>query len=286
MNKRLLALAATTILAAPVLTTSAVSAAVPSGLHVDFSGETTGAKANGYATTGAPDLHFYDTLGSNLYVADYGSQSHGVGIEAGPDDSSALEIRLTNPANSISMAFGNDDPSVADATDQARLEAFRGATKVGQTLVNVNADDDMNQTIGFKGKLFNRVVFQYVDAAENPLDLIEVVDDVAVGPLCTIVGSPGNDHLTGTAGSDVICGDTGSDTIDAQGGDDLVFAGPGNDAVHGRSGNDQIVGGDGADKLYGDAGNDLLDGAKKHDTCVGGTGHDSGVSCEVRRTIP
>ncbi len=286
MNKRYLAVAAAGLFAAPLLTVSSVSAAVPVGQTVDFSGESTGAKANGYATAANPDVHFYDTLGSNLNVFDYSPQSHGKGLGVNGDDTSALEIRLTNPANQISMGFGNDDNSVANATDQAKLVAYRGATQVGETLKNVNANDLMDQTISFKGKLFNRVTFQYVDAAENPLNLIEIVDDINVGPLCTIVGTPGNDVLAGTAGSDVICGDTGNDTINAGGGDDLVFSGPGQDKTHGGQGNDQVVGGDGADQLFGDAGSDLVNGAKKRDHCAGGPGHDTAISCEVKVGFP
>ena len=109
MNKRHLAVAAAGLFAAPLLTVSSVSAAVPVGQTVDFSGESTGAKANGYATAANPDVHFYDTLGSNLNVFDYSPQSHGNGLGVNGDDTSALEIRLTNPANQISMGFGNDD---------------------------------------------------------------------------------------------------------------------------------------------------------------------------------
>ena len=66
----------------------------------------------------------------------------------------------------------------------------------------------MDQRISFKNKLFNRVVFQYVDAAEDPIDLIEVIDDVEVGPLCTVARhDEQRPHLNGTSGSDVICGD-------------------------------------------------------------------------------
>lgn len=286
MDKRYLAVAAAGLFAAPLLSFSSASAAVPTGQTVDFTGVAAGAKANDYTTPGNPDVHFYDTIGSNLDVFDYGVQSHGLAIAVNNDDTSALEIRLTNPANQISMSFGNDDASVVNATDQARLVAYRGATQVGQTLKNVNANDLMDQSISFKGKLFNRVTFQYVNAAENPVNLIEIVDDVAVGPLCTIVGSPGNDVLAGTAGSDVICADTGDDTVNASSGDDLVFAGPGHDKVHGGLGNDQLIGGDGPDDVFGDAGNDLVNGANKKDHCAGGPGFDAAVSCEVKVGFP
>jgi len=286
MNKRFFAASAAAIfVAAPLLAASTVSAAVPPDLLVNFTGEG-GAKPNGYATAAQPDVHFYDTVGANLSVADYGSQSHGAGIGSFPDDASRLEIRLANPSTAITLSFGNDDPSVVDATDQARLTAYRGATKVGQSLKNVNANDVMDQTITFKNKLFNRVVFDYVDAAENPINLIEIIDDVQVNPLCTIVGTENNDHLNGTPGSDVICGDTGVDVIKGLGGDDLIYSGAGNDTARGGQGNDNVNGGPGKDKLYGDAGLDRLHGGEQKDKCVGGSGADVGLLCEVKIGIP
>lgn len=286
MNKPLAAAAALVMLGSPILlATGPASAAVPSDLTVDFTGETTQYVPNGYSTAGTPQVKFYDTAGSgNLYVADYGAQSHGVGIAS---MAGATEIRLTNPSTHISLAFGDDDPGWLDATAQARLTAYRGATKVGQTLKNVNANDAMDQTISFQNKLFNRVVFEYVDAAEVPVpNLPEVVDDVQVGALCTIIGTANNDTLTGTAGSDVICGDTGVDRIHGLGGDDLILSGGGADIAHGDAGNDKVNGGDQRDQVYGDGGHDVLSGGKKKDTCVGGAGHDSASTCEVKRSIP
>jgi Ca2+-binding RTX toxin-like protein len=286
MNKPLVAVAALAMLGSPILlAVGPASAAVPSDLTVDFTGEPAAWVANGYSTASSPDVKFYDTGGSgNLLVTDYGNQSHGQAIAS---FSGATEIRLTNPSTHISLAFGDDDPGFLDGTAQARLIAYRGATKVGQTLKNVNANDVMDQTISFQNKLFNRVVFEYVDAAEVPVpNLPEIVDDVQVGALCTIVGTANNDTLTGTAGSDVICGDTGVDRIRGLGGDDLILSGGGADIAHGDGGNDKVNGGDQRDRIFGDAGNDVLGGGKKKDTCVGGAGHDSGSTCEVKRSIP
>jgi RTX calcium-binding nonapeptide repeat (4 copies) len=77
-----------------------------------------------------------------------------------------------------------------------------------------------------------------------------------------IVGSPGNDSLTG---SDKV------NHIDGRGG---------NDVLKGGAGNDSVDGGEGSDKLYGENGDDNLDaqhgtaqedhgGPGEHDTCVG-----------------
>lgn len=272
--------------AAALLVPAPAQAAVAGPIVIDFTAETTGAKPNGYATAAAPEVLFYDTLGADLLVYDAGGESNGLALGTFSDDTSALEIRLASPSNSISMGFGNDDPNVADVTDQAQLTAYRGATQVGQVLVNVNADDAMNQTISFSGALFNRVQFQYVDAAQAALNLIEVVDDIKIGPLCTIVGTSGNNRLTGTPGNDVICADAGIDTVNGRGGDDLIYGGAGADTVNGGAGNDKIYGGGSRDKLYGGDGRDYLDGGVQRDSCDGGRGRDKGVSCEVKTRIP
>ena len=102
---------------------------------MDFTGETAGNKANGYATAAAPDVHFYDTVGAaDLRLADYGAQSNGLAIAAFPDDGSNIEIRLDEPDHLDVPGVRQRRPGVVDATDQARLTAYRGATKVGQSL--------------------------------------------------------------------------------------------------------------------------------------------------------
>jgi len=281
----------------------AADAAVPGPFVVDFTGETPGAVPNGYATAANPGVLFFDTSGADLRIYD-NVETHGPGMLALSDDASALEIRLAGPTRSIRLAFGNDDPFVADVTDQAQLTLFRGAVQVGQVTKNVNANDLMDQTIGFTGKLFNRVQFQYVDAAQAPLALAEVVDDIRFTPLCTVTGSAASNRLTGTPGRDVICAEGGNDIVRGLGGADLIYSGPGNDRVSGGGGGDvifgdngadriaggpgadRIAGGRGADRLVGGGGPDALNGGLQRDTCNGGPARDRGPGCEVKIFIP
>jgi Ca2+-binding RTX toxin-like protein len=190
-------------------------------------------------------------------INDYGVQSHGNAL--GHTAAGALEIRLSGPTTAIRLAFGNDDPAFSDTSDMARLSLFRGTTQVGLVDANFNANDIMDQTIGTSsGPLFNRVTLQYVDAAGVAISLTEIVDDVTINPPCTIVGTPGNNHLKATSGNDVVCGDSGKDVINGRGGDDLVYGGTGKDTLSGGTGKDH---------------------------CDGGKGHDSGKSCEIGSNI-
>jgi hypothetical protein len=287
-SKRVFGVLATSLLAAAVLSPAAPAhAAVPGPVVINFTGETTGAKPNGYSTAAQPNMLFFDTIGANLQVQDFTPQSHGPALVVFGADASAMEIRLPNPTNSIQLAFGNDDPNLSNTTDQAQLTVFRGATQVGQVLVNFNANDVMDQKIAFSGKLFNRAQLSYVDAAQLPLGaLAEIVDDIKLGPICTVVGTSGGNHLNGTAGKDVICADAGADVISGRGGADLIYAGAGNDRVNAGSGGDKVIGGKGRDNLKGSSGPDLLNGGLQRDACDGGTQKDKAISCEVKSHFP
>ena len=70
------------------------------------------------------------------------------------------------------------------------------------------------------------------------------------GKLATIIGTAGNDNLTGTDADDVIVG---------LGGKDKLNGGSGNDTICGFDGADIIVGGPGDDVLLGGRGSDWLE---------------------------
>jgi Ca2+-binding RTX toxin-like protein len=93
--------------------------------------------------------------------------------------------------------------------------------------------------------------------------------DTCMGFTCTIVGTSGNDVLTGTSARDVICGGGGSDTIYGMGGDDVLCGGPGADTIYGGAGDDA---------LEGDSGADYLDGGSGGDTAVFGSAVTADIS--------
>ena len=106
---------------------------------------------------------------------------------------------------------------------------------------------------------------------------------ITVDVTADIVGSAGNDPLTGTDKSERFYGLQGDDLIEANGGDDIVFGftgddeifgGAGNDLLDGEGGNDLINGGAGLDFLYGGGGNDTLQGGDDTDALFGGDDDD------------
>ena len=89
-----------------------------------------------------------------------------------------------------------------------------------------------------------------------------------------VVGSGGNDLITGNARVNVFEGMAGNDTFYGGAGNDELHGGDGNDELHGGSGNDILYGDDGYDQLFGDQGDDLLDGGRGDDTLRGSAGND------------
>jgi Ca2+-binding RTX toxin-like protein len=89
-----------------------------------------------------------------------------------------------------------------------------------------------------------------------------------------IVGSFGDDRITGTQQTDIIIGFSGSDTITGLNGSDIIQGNEGQDKLYGDSGNDILQGGIGSDQLYGGIGNDILAGGGDDDFLVGEEGND------------
>ena len=76
-----------------------------------------------------------------------------------------------------------------------------------------------------------------------------------------IIGTTGNDTLTGSADADTLDGDAGRDNLNGGAGNDTLNGGAGNDTLNGADGNDVFVqdAGGGTDAIDGGAGIDTLD---------------------------
>jgi Ca2+-binding RTX toxin-like protein len=102
-----------------------------------------------------------------------------------------------------------------------------------------------------------------------------------------ILGTPGNDSISGNSEHNELRGGGGNDLLDGAGGNDVLAGdidagptGPGlgyYDNGNNTPGNDTLVGGIGADTLYGGGGDDILDGGSGADSLVGGVGIDTFV---------
>ena len=71
-----------------------------------------------------------------------------------------------------------------------------------------------------------------------------------------VIGTDGNDTITGGDTADIIYGMDGNDLINGGGGADFLHGGRGNDTLYGGDGNDTLIGGEGDNTLEGGGGND------------------------------
>lgn len=117
-------------------------------------------------------------------------------------------------------------------------------------------------------KRWNPGILSFAVLVAVTLALLAPVGHAAAAPACTIVGTPGPDHLRGTPGRDVICGLGGNDTIRGLGGNDVLVGGPGDDALIGGAGSDELIGGPGSDTLEGGPGRDTLVGGPGKNHCL------------------
>ncbi len=185
---------------AAALTAAAPAAAVP--MLIDFEADPVGGKANGFNPIGHPGVHFSDTVGSGLFVGNFGVESGGTkGLAVFNDtDGGILNIAFDLALTFLGLSYGNDDPNFSNAGDLAVLTAYLGAAQVGQVTQVFNRDDIMNQTITIGG-LFDRVTFAYTNPALAPFTggstntgLIEIVDSIEY----EAVPEPGTLLLIGT----------------------------------------------------------------------------------------
>lgn len=153
----------------------------PAATLIDFESDPTGPVPNGWQSIDSADAFFTDSIGADLFVADYGIQSIGQAMAVNPDDASFLIINFTYPMKMVGLDFGNDDPGWTAPGDYAELRTFMAGGMVGSAQVVMNRDDIMNQNIMFSGGCFDTAEFEYVVTVPTPQGadgLIEVVDNI------------------------------------------------------------------------------------------------------------
>jgi VCBS repeat-containing protein len=148
-------------------------------------------------------------------------------------DAIATVTAVVQAANT-SIQTAQDVTTIAQAAQVAQGDA-------AASLAAITNFADPSQT--------STVTTTYVDNLST-----QVQAAVVASPAGPILGTSGNDVLTGTAAIDTIDGLEGNDQISGGDGADLLFGGAGNDRIAGNAGDDHIDGGAGFDRaLYTDA---------------------------------
>lgn len=154
-------------------------------ITIDFESDTTGAKPNGFTSVDSSQVHFSDSIGADMDVQDSTPETIGQGLAVRPDDPSRLLMTFDVPMQSLSLVFGNDDPCCSNPGDVGLLRVFNGTSVVAQTTVVMNRDDIANQTISITtaaARCFDNAEFYYADSTGDPIDLIEIVDNIELTP--------------------------------------------------------------------------------------------------------
>ncbi|WP_058241118.1 Hint domain-containing protein [Shimia marina] len=139
-----------------------------------------------------------------------------------------------------------------------------------------------NDTVSFEGANGNGISHVRFDMNTDQAKLINhnnvVVDFESTTNFENVIGSSGNDWITGDGGDNRIEGRDGNDLLQGGGGDDTLEGDQGNDLLIGGSGEDVIDGGVGHDRLFGQTGQDTFVSSDGNDQIDGGSERDTYVS--------
>jgi hypothetical protein len=95
---------------------------------------------------------FTDSVGADLQVEDFGSQSDGQALGVFiDDDNSELIMDFTESMYAISLDFGNDNPCCSSPGDEAVLTLYDGGVQIAQVSEEMNRNDLMDQNIAYNG---------------------------------------------------------------------------------------------------------------------------------------
>jgi Ca2+-binding RTX toxin-like protein len=249
---------------------------------IGFESDPSGSKAEPFTSVDNPTVHFLDSLGDGLNVADTTPETNGQGLRVFGDDASELIIRFDVPTRRLAIRFGNDDAGYSEDGDRATLKVFRFGKRLATESVVMNRNDEADQVVTYQGKPIDRARFVYERGGE-PIDLIEIVDDITLGQACTIRGTAAANRLVGSDAAQGICGLGGADRLLGRGGNDVLSGGAANDVLNGGAGSDLLKGGGRDDILRsrdGVGGNDTVYGGPGNDTCIVDVG-DTVFQCET-----
>lgn len=147
----------------------------------------------------------------------------------------------------------------------------------GTAVVNASGTFDYTPAVGFYGT--DKFTYGLIDS-EGGKDTGTVIINVAL-PAGALVGTTGDDILTGGTKADTILGLAGNDTLSGGSNNDVIYGGSGNDVINGNTGNDTLYamsgnstlnGNDDNDTLYAGSGVTILNGGNGNDTFYQGTG--------------
>ncbi|APX25395.1 MULTISPECIES: choice-of-anchor L domain-containing protein [Salipiger] len=179
----------------------------------------------------------------------------------------------------VVSGFGNDDSLIVEG---ASFGSDDVTVTMGSAILDIDTDGDgiADTTVTLEGD-FTQASFSYLTDDGNTT----ITADGVITDETALIGTEGNDTLTGTPDADTILALGGDDIVDGDAGDDEIDAGNANDFVDGGAGNDTILGGQGNDSLLGRDGDDWVDGGDNHDNIALHEGDDYALGSEGNDSI-
>ncbi|MEH1845045.1 MAG: choice-of-anchor D domain-containing protein [Nostoc sp.] len=195
----------------------------------------------------------------------------------------AISFGNTSAGNTLTKTFTIKNTGTA-ALNLNNLKLPDGFSLVGTLPKSVAANDSTTISVALDtitpGDYGGSLILDNNDSNESSFDF---AIKGTIRPAPAIVGTSGNDQLSGGDPDDRLYGQDGNDRLYGNNGNDQLWGNNGNDTLFGGLGNDQLYGGEGNDWLYGGKGNDVLTGNYGVDTFVlaSGEGTDSITDFEM-----
>lgn len=207
--------------------------------------------------------------GGDLLSGDGGDDTVVGGAGAGTGVLEQDYVVYTDAPGPVSVDFtagrttgwGNDTVTGIEGVFGSRFNDLLVGSDADNLLWGRDGDDELRGQAGENFALYSKPV----DANLAQGRAVGEGSDRLVG-IVGVVGSSGNDKLTGDAKRNVLVGGAGgSDVLDGAAGPDILVSG----------GPSTLLGGEGADRLDGGGANDQLDGGLGDDSLSGGGGDDA-----------
>jgi Ca2+-binding RTX toxin-like protein len=213
------------------------------------------------------------------------------------DGSNGFKIRGLDSYDNLGMTVSSGGDLNGDGINDLIVSAPNAGEIVdngdysdgsGEIYVIFGSEDNFNATIDLNN-LDRGLLISGLDRYENLGNVISAAGDLNGDGISDLVaGVPYLDsrgkayvisgvrplELLGTEGENILTGDSGDDILSGLGGNDVLRGLSGNDELYGGREDDLIIGGTGRDTLQGDAGKDNLVGEDNDDVLMGNEGAD------------
>lgn len=217
--------------------------------------------------TGSANLIGYGNTANNVLTGNLGANSlfgnAGNDTLSGEAGNDYLEGGAGNDVYRFARGWGVDTVHNYESASNG-LDAIEFAAGIAPSdiLVSRSGTNLVLSLSGSSDKITVNNYFSSEGATSYAVDEIRFANGVRWGvssvKAMVLLGTSGNDTLTGYVSADSISGGAGNDSISGGDGNDSLYGGSGNDVLDGGNGIDRLDGGIGNDTLRGGAGDDVF----------------------------